>query len=454
MGRFIILTAASLVTAICLHGSLLAQEQKANDGLNALVEVLAQSDDPQFQYDILKGMSDGLKGRRGITMPTGWEDLAKKLAQSANPQVRELAQSLSLMFGSISALNQLRARLVDSSADTTSRKTALDALVETKNPSLPPILQKLLKDAAMRASALRALASYDDAATPGAILETYPKLTAAEKQEALNTLASRSSFAKQLLAAVDKKTIARHDLTADIVRQLRNLKNSEIDSQVQKLWGVARESQSEKLAEMARYKAMIQSKGAGDAPRGRAVFARTCQQCHTLFDVGGKVGPELTGANRADLDYILQNVIDPNAVIPNDYRTSTLETKDDRVITGIVTKQDDNAVTIVVPGETIVVSRKDVQSLVQGEISMMPEGLLTALSEVDVRDLISYLRSPTQVPMFATSDNVGQLVVPAIEPLIPATVKANQNTPVTSAAIAAANTIKRTRTNDFAERSV
>ena len=96
-------------------------------------------------------------------------------------------------------------------------------------------------------------------------------------------------------------------------------------------------------------------------------------------------------------------MIDPNAIIPNDYRTSTLETKDDRVITGIVTKQDENTVTIVVPTETMVISRKDIQSLTQGDVSMMPEGLLAPLSETEVRDLISYLRSPNQVPMFGAA---------------------------------------------------
>jgi putative heme-binding domain-containing protein len=177
---------------------------------------------------------------------------------------------------------------------------------------------------------------------------------------------------------------------------------------VQKLWGVARECEKEQLAVIARYKAMIQAKGAGDASRGRAGFARTCQQCHTLFDVGGKGGPDLTGSNRSDLDYILQNIIDPNAIIPNDYRTSTLETRDERVITGIVTKQDDNAVTIVVPGETIIVGRKDIKALTQGDISMMPEGLLAALTENDVRDLIAYLRSPSQVPMFGGENAANQ----------------------------------------------
>src|SRR5580765_6184585 len=144
---------------------------------------------------------------------------------------------------------------------------------------------------------------------------------------------------------------------------------------------------------------MILKKGNGSPSRGRAIFSKTCQQCHTLFEVGGKVGPDITGSNRGELDYILQNVVDPNAVIPNDYRTSTLETKDDRVITGIVTRQDENAVTIVIPGETLVIGRKDIQSLTQGDVSMMPEGLLDALNEAEVRDLIAYLKNPTQVPL-------------------------------------------------------
>jgi putative heme-binding domain-containing protein len=144
---------------------------------------------------------------------------------------------------------------------------------------------------------------------------------------------------------------------------------------------------------------MIEAGPAGDASRGRAVFTRICQQCHTLFGEGGKVGPDITGSNRGDLDYILQNALDPNAVIPNDYRSSTLETKDDRVITGIVTREDDNAVTIVTASETLLIPRNEVQSLRQGEISMMPAGLLQALNDGEVRDLVAYLKSPAQVPI-------------------------------------------------------
>ena len=49
-----------------------------------------------------------------------------------------------------------------------------------------------------------------------------------------------------------------------------------------------------------------------DVNLGRAVFAKTCLNCHTLYGVGGKVGPEITGANRGNIDYLLENILDPS----------------------------------------------------------------------------------------------------------------------------------------------
>ena len=371
---------------------------EADDSLNALTELLASTDDAQFQLDVLKGMNDGLKGRRGAKMPTGWEKLADKLSRSPNAQVRQLTQSLSVTFGSATALNALRTTLADRNAPPAARSNALVSLLAAKDVQLPGTLQPLLNDPAMRGGALRGLAAYDDAKTPPLILAAYTSLAATEKKDALNTLAARASSAKILLAAVGEKTIPAADLSADIVRLLRHFKDPQINEQVAQFWGMVRESEADKLQEIARFKKLVQDKGYGDARRGRNVFARTCQQCHTLFGEGGKVGPDITGSNRADLDYILQNALDPNAVIPNDYRTSNIETKDDRSITGIVTKQDGTSLTVVTANEILVLPRNELKSVAQTELSMMPEGLLQAIPESDVRDLLAYLRSPAQVP--------------------------------------------------------
>jgi putative heme-binding domain-containing protein len=113
----------------------------------------------------------------------------------------------------------------------------------------------------------------------------------------------------------------------------------------------------------------------------------------------------LTGANRNDLSYILQNMVDPNAVIPNEYRSSTIDTTDERILTGIIKKEDNNSVTMATANETVVLPRQEIKSIHSSEISMMPEGLLDPLSDQEVRDLIYYLGRPGQVPLPPGAEN-------------------------------------------------
>jgi len=206
---------------------------------------------------------------------------------------------------------------------------------------------------------------------------------------------------------VESGSVPKRDLSAELVRQLYGFHNPDLDQALAKIWGVMRESGADKQKEIAKYKKIFQAGGSqpGDASRGRGVFVRTCQQCHTLFDAGGKVGPDLTGSNRGDLDYLLQNIVDPNAVIPNDYRAWNLQTTDDRMIAGILKQQNDTTVTLVTANETVVVPRKEVQSLTEGQLSMMPEGLLQNLTDQEIRDLLYYLRGPAQAPLPALSSS-------------------------------------------------
>ncbi len=371
------------------------------DLLPQVVQILVTTDDPQFQLDILRGIAEALKGQRSVPMPKGWNAVETKLSGSSNPQIRALSQSLSLTFGSTNALVSLTKTLMDPSAELDARRTALDSLLGTHDASLAPSLQGLLKDGNLRGQAIRALASYDDSKTPDAILSIYASLDDGEKRDALNALASRAAFAGPLLVAVADGKVSRNGLTAEIIRQLRNLKNPEIDQQLAKVYGTVRDSSADKQNEIEKYKRLYWAGGSqpGNASRGRVVFNKVCAQCHTLFDTGGKVGPDLTGSNRGDLDYILQNILDPNAIIPNDYRASTIETKDGRSITGIVKQQDDKSVTVVTQTETLVVPHTEVQSQQLSELSMMPEGLLAPLQDQEMRDLIYYLGRPGQVPV-------------------------------------------------------
>ena len=379
----------------------LSARAQTDDALPVLVEVLKSADDAQLQLDILKGLSEGLKGRRGVKAPPGWDDVAAKLGKSSSAPIRELTQQLSLVFGSAGATTALRAQLLDAKAPVAARTAALESLLAARDFALPAMLRQLLGDTALRSAALRGLATFDEAETPPAILALYPKLSAEEKRDALGTLCARANFGRALMAAIAAGTVLAKDLPADLVRQLRGFNVAEINTALDRHWGAARASSADKVAELARYQALIvaQSHRPDDPQRGRALFAKTCGQCHQLYGVGGKVGPDITGSNRADLDYLLHNILDPNAEIPNDYRTWNLDTKDDRSISGVLLRQDAQGVTLATPGETLTVAHADIRSLRQSELSMMPEGLLQSLTNEEVRDLVAYLRGKAQVAL-------------------------------------------------------
>jgi putative heme-binding domain-containing protein len=203
------------------------------------------------------------------------------------------------------------------------------------------------------------------------------------------------------MVALEAGRVSAKDLSPDLLRQLRSFKNADIDQGIEKVYGAVKDISADKQAEIEKYRRVFRAGGStpGEASRGRAVYAKTCAQCHALFDVGGKVGPDLTGSNRGDLDYILQNMVDPNAVIPNEYRSTSIEMKDDRSIIGIVKQSDDKAVTVVTANDTLTLPRGEIKSQRLSEISMMPEGLLAQLTDQEVRDLIYYLSRPGQVPL-------------------------------------------------------
>jgi putative heme-binding domain-containing protein len=129
------------------------------------------------------------------------------------------------------------------------------------------------------------------------------------------------------------------------------------------------------------------------------VFSKTCQQCHRLYGEGGTIGPDLTGSNRSDLDYLLGNIIDPSAEVGRDYRMSVVQTTAGRVVTGIVVERSPARVAVQTATEKVVLPAEDVESVKDSALSIMPDNQLDALTKEQVRDLIAYLRANRQVPL-------------------------------------------------------
>lgn len=381
------------------------------ESLLALVTKLGKSTDAGQQLAILSALRQALEGQRLVTAPELWADVYSKLQSSDNPDVRTQATALGVKFGDENALAAFRTIVGSQDAAIEQRRDALSALLAAKDSGLVVTLQGLLTEPLMRDVALNGLALYDDSSTPAAVLAAYSQFGPTEKQKAIATLSSRASYAIALLESIHQGTIPKTDLSADLVRQLSNLQNDEINALLTDIWGQVKTSAVDKLKLIEDYRKLLKSPAAADADAelGRAVFNRTCQQCHTLYGVGNKIGPDLTGSNRADAEYLLTNIVDPSALISKEYQSSVVITDSGRVITGIVTAEDDKSITVVNTAETLVVPKDEIEEQMLSEMSMMPDNQLAQFTEPEILSLFAYLRGKKQVPMLGAEANASLL---------------------------------------------
>lgn len=379
--------------------------------LAALVTALGNSSDSGEQLAILSATRRALEGQRVVEAPRAWARIYQKLKDSDDDTLRTQATALGVKFGDNEALAAFREIVGSREAAVAKRRDALAALLAARDRALVPTLQSLLSEPAMRDVALNGLALYDDPTIPDAILAHYGQLGPQEKPKAITTLASRASYAVDLLNAVQEGVVPKADLSADLVRQLHNLEDDEISTLLTDIWGQVRTSADDKLQLMAEYRKLLASSAASqaDPELGRAVFNRTCHQCHILYGVGNDIGPDLTGSNRGDVEYLLSNIVDPSALITKEYQSSVLITDSGRVITGIVIAEDDDSVTIRNTAETLVVPKEEIDDRFLSESSMMPDNQLAQFTEPEILALFAYLRGKQQVPMLAAESNASLL---------------------------------------------
>ena len=121
------------------------------------------------------------------------------------------------------------------------------------------------------------------------------------------------------------------------------------------------------------------------------MFEKSCGNCHALFGKGGAIGPDLTGANRGNLQYVLENVLDPSASVAADFRTSTVVLKDGRAVSGVVSHPTPRSIAVQTATEKLTLPKDEVEELRPTNQSLMPEGLLNTLSPDDIRDLVRYV---------------------------------------------------------------
>jgi putative heme-binding domain-containing protein len=142
-----------------------------------------------------------------------------------------------------------------------------------------------------------------------------------------------------------------------------------------------------------------------DLLTGKELFANlACVQCHKLGEQGYAYGPNLTDvftrykSNRAT---VLEQILEPSKIIDDRYRNFSFELKDGEPLTGMVLKEDAEAVTIQTgPADSLVqvLKKSDILKRSPQVSSPMPVGLLNALSKEQILDLLAYVEYGANSP--------------------------------------------------------
>jgi putative membrane-bound dehydrogenase-like protein len=341
----------------------------------------------------LAGLWLAMEPRANVAMPKAWSSIAPALYAANEPRVVRLAERLAAAFGDNTAFPRLRETLADAKADKAARDHAFAVLSRAQDRALFPTFLKLLDDAAFRTPAISLLARFDTPEISGALVQRFKDFKPAERAATLDALTARPTYALALLDAVKAGQVPRDQLTAFHVTRLTSLKNAEVDKRVAATWGRINKTPAEKQTQITRLEKTFTEAPlwAYSAGAGRQHFQKLCMSCHRLGNEGTQLGPELTGAGKHGIRYFLENVIDPDAVIGTDFQVTTVETKDDETISGLLTGETPSALTVrTTTGETVI-PKTSIKQRSTAEKSLMPEGLLESLGEREQIELLKFL---------------------------------------------------------------
>jgi putative heme-binding domain-containing protein len=373
-----------------------AENMDSRQSLVTLVKALGLSGDSETQKALIRGVILGLEGQRDVKPPENWWAVSAKLGASDDRELRKLIQQLSQVFGDESATQKALATLKDKTEQLNDRRSALASLLIQRRKELPAILKTLLDEEPLRIEAIRGFSTFEVSDAGELLLERYPNFDPAAQRAVIETLATRKQYAESLFKALEAKTIPKEAIPAYVARPLSKL----LGDKFTKAHGV-KQLNEDKKSLIAKYMRIAKPDKLekASASKGRAVYQKACMACHQMYGEGGIVGPDLTGSNRGDLNYLLLNVIDPSGDIPDAYKLVTVTTKNGQVLVGTVTGEDDQKIVLSMVGQKSTIAKSDIKSREASDVSMMPEGILKTLTSDEVLNLVKYMQTKQQVAL-------------------------------------------------------
>ena len=221
------------------------------------------------------------------------------------------------------------------------------------------------------------------------LLEEWNGYTVSRREAVLDALFENPEHLAALLDAVESGRVQAGSLSRARKRRLLRLPDSELRARAATLIEALMTSRKEAIE---KYRSSVIDRG--NAEQGKEVFTRQCSECHKVGSSGFEVGPDLLSLTNRDKEDLLVNVMDPNANIVPGYEEYRVDTRDGRILTGVLLEQNANSVTLGrEEGEKDKILRANIAALRPSTVSTMPEGVEEEITVEEMTDLLEYLKS-------------------------------------------------------------
>ncbi|MBI2946724.1 MAG: neutral/alkaline non-lysosomal ceramidase N-terminal domain-containing protein [Verrucomicrobia bacterium] len=324
---------------------------------------------------------DALDGR-GVTLESFSESLRPGLSEAALrlgrilDQARETAASEAAPESSRAAALKLLCRMADrGSAD----RMALKKLLET------PLTASLTH------AVLDALERSRDSRIGDELLADWAHYPPSLRSAILEKLLRRKEWTETLVDRIKSGLVIWSELSAEQRQRLMRNAPSFQDRLQAIVGGLGRNATQGRADVVAQFEAALNL--TGDRAHGRELFQTFCANCHRFHNEGLSVGPNLQGLTDKSARFLLTAILDPNAAVEDRYTSYSVELRDGRSLSGIVTEETPASLGLLNAGgtrETIL--RSAIREIRASRLSLMPEGLEAQWIAQDLADLIAYVQ--------------------------------------------------------------
>lgn len=330
-------------------------------------------------------------------LPRGEQELARAVVRSLVSQQQavrsRLAESSQAGILLADLLREARVTATDEKRKPADRATAIRTLGLTSFGEVRELFTQSLANRQpqpVQQAVLETLARFEDPAVASLLLAAWPGLSPQLRATATETLFARPMWVSAFLDAVEQGKVKSAEVDPARLALLQTSADERTRTRAARLFAGSQLSKRQEV--VTAYQEALQLQG--DPVKGKAIFKLECSSCHRLEGVGTAVGADLAAIRDRGLESVLLNILDPNREVKPQYLSYVLLTDAGRSITGMITAETTNSITLRrIDGTSETVSRGNIEELRSSGMSFMPEGLEKRIDVRGMADLLAYLNS-------------------------------------------------------------